>query len=719
MDELLSKITNLYAKNDMKDLVNANNEKKLLYLYCFYHYYNGDEDYLYEISDHCHYTKEFQNYAQGFFEEESFEEKIIDVLIPYYIDENNPFSKEELRFMIVQTQTMIIQYQRGVYSLAGNESLLREYWDKDTTNKIIIRIITNYEAHDFDEKVSIQNYVSSFSQDENITIEIVLNDDLDDEINQLTSNKKCVEYGELSLDKKDNYLTYGDENSVIVNITASSLRDNYTRYGKAGLLAMNLRFYVANKKVDAGLENTIRNKGELFWYLNNGIIIVCDDYKIQDTTIKLTNFSIINGGQTTRMIGVIPFDKDFVISCKVIKNKYKDNHDENLRFVSEVAEASNTQKPINSTDIIANRYEQRMLKDKLDELDIFVQIKRGDSAMVNLKENYPLPWQKTKNSELGQMLYAGICQRPGTARNSKAKIFSDSKKYNAVFGDLNYDFKIIRDLLYFKAYYAKWLTSIKKDSSADNFKRGLPKNGFYYFLASFMLMAKFAYSTTLTEFLKTDGPTTERGNFVISQRTFDHRIFNKEYENLQKPLFELFELIYERYILRVFRNMRNNYPELAYSNFTKTDSNYLNNIVLCIYDDFAYEINSRVAACLSYFIYVETNEDKLKTEELVQKAIQDYDLKKLMTEEENSDPITLRLKEELLNYRSETYKAKRIRAYKIFTNKELEVLITLRPRTIEELYKFNCFTSYPKTKIRKYGDDIVEIIRSVVGDRED
>ena len=719
MDELLNKITNLYAKNEMNDLVNANNEKKLLYLYCFYHYYNGDEDYLYEISDHCRYTKEFQNYAQGFFEEESFDEKIIDVLLPYYVDENNPFSKEELRFMIAQTQGMIFQYQRGVYTLAGNDSLLREYWDKDTKNKVVIRVITNYEASDFDEKVALQSYVSSFSQDENISIEIILNDDLDDEINQLTSNKKCVEYGELTLDRKDNYLSYGEENSVIVNIKASSLRENYMRYGKAGLLAMNLRFYVPNKKVDAGLENTIRNKGEYFWYFNNGIIIVCDDYKIEDATLKLTNFSIVNGGQTTRMIGVIPFDKDFMISCKVIKNKYKDNQEESVRFVSEVAEASNTQKPINSTDIIANRYEQRMLKEKLAELDIFVQIKRGDNAMVNLKENYPLPWQKTKNSELGQILYATICQKPGTARNSKAKIFSDPKKYNAVFSDLNFDFKIIRDLLYFKAYYAKWLTSIKKDRLADNYKKGLPRNGFYYFIASFMLMLKFTYSTTLTEFLKTDGPTTEKGNFVISQRTFDHRIFQYEYEDLQKPLFELFELIYERYILRVFRQMRETSPELAYSNFTKTDSNYLNNIVLNIYDDFAYEINPRVAACLSHCIYVETDEDQLKTEGLVQKAIQNYDLKEQMKEEETTDSLTETLKEKLKSYRYEIYKAKGIRAYKIFSNKELETLVSLRPRTIEELYKFNCFSSYPNTKIRKYGDDIVEIIRSVVGDRED
>ena len=65
-----------------------------------------------------------------------------------------------------------------------------------------------------------------------------------------------------------------------------SLKSNYQKYGKAGLFAQNLRFYVADKKVDVGIENTIREKGENFWYYNNGIIIVCDDYRIVGKTLS-------------------------------------------------------------------------------------------------------------------------------------------------------------------------------------------------------------------------------------------------------------------------------------------------------------------------------------------------------------------------------------------------------------------------------------------------
>ena len=36
-----------------------------------------------------------------------------------------------------------------------------------------------------------------------------------------------------------------------------------------------------------------------FWLKNNGITIVCGDFEIDGREVKLRDFSIINGGQTT------------------------------------------------------------------------------------------------------------------------------------------------------------------------------------------------------------------------------------------------------------------------------------------------------------------------------------------------------------------------------------------------------------------------------------
>lgn len=127
----------------------------------------------------------------------------------------------------------------------------------------------------------------------------------DDIIAQIDSVENCNEYVEkdsLVLDKPDNYLEY--EDSIIVNISARSLQNLYNRK-RNGLLGLNLRYHIKDNKVDNAIELTIKNEPNNFWYKNNGILIICEDYEIDGKVLKLENFSIVNGGQTTYKIGNI------------------------------------------------------------------------------------------------------------------------------------------------------------------------------------------------------------------------------------------------------------------------------------------------------------------------------------------------------------------------------------------------------------------------------
>ena len=288
MKKYLDEITKLYSKAKMSCLTGAINEKKLLYLYALYHYYYGDEECLYDIDENCDYRQRFDDYAQGFFECDDFDEKTIDILIPYYIEEGDAFDKNQMRNRFTQTLAVIQQMNNNFYGLSGHDSKLRDYWDPtDKETKLNLKMITNFYP-DFDTENEIKEYVSMLTTAyENISSEIVFGNEIENEISQLTSDAKYVEESEFDLDRPNNALYFGEEKSVIVNVTAKSLQRNYAQYGKAGLFAMNLRFYVANKKVDEGIERSIREEGDKFWYLNNGIIIVCDDYEIIENKIKL------------------------------------------------------------------------------------------------------------------------------------------------------------------------------------------------------------------------------------------------------------------------------------------------------------------------------------------------------------------------------------------------------------------------------------------------
>lgn len=607
---------------------------------------------------------------------------------------------------------MIQQMKDNYYGYASQNSKLRDHWDPtDKETKLNLKMITN-SSFNFDDENEIKNEISNITKSyNNLSSEIIFGDEIENEIAQLTSDAKYVESSDFELDKPNNTLYFGNENSLIVNISAKSLKRNYAQYGKAGLFSMNLRFYVANKKVDEGLENSIRENGNNFWYLNNGIIIVCDDYKILGNKITLKNFSIVNGGQTTSMIGMIPFTDDFFVSAKIIKNKYVNDKENKLKFVSAVAEASNTQKPINSTDIIANRFEQKLFKETLANANIFLQIKRGDAAVANLKENYPEKWQRTKNDELAQLLYAGMYQKPGTARNNKSKLFSDERKYNCIFGT-KYTTDYIKDLLIIRSYYKEWSLLVKKDANSDAIKKGLVKNGLFFFISTFNLLAKFYFSPNLINKIKEQGLSNECSKRLICSKTFDHRILNGEYKEIKNKIFNVFLLIYDKYINRIFMLRREIQPELAYSNFTKIDKNYLS-IIDSVFDDFSYEINPRVLGTIKPLFYLPTEDDISKDDMLLNIAITNSQ----QINEDETDPLEEKLKEELLEFRSKTYKEKNIKAYEVFTNTELDSIVEKKPRSLEELYRFYCLKTHAKVKFKNYGNDIVNIVVSIFGNR--
>ena len=68
------------------------------------------------------------------------------------------------------------------------------------------------------------------------------------------------------------------------------------------------------------------------------------------------------------------------------------------------------------------------------------------------------------------------------------------------------------------------------------------------------------------------------------------------------------------------------------------------------------------------------------------------------------------LEEALKDFRSQTFKKMKIRAYLVFTNKEMENIIKLLPKTIDDLNTMNIFEYNKEDKISKFGQDIVDIV---------
>ena len=319
------------------------------------------------------------------------------------------------------------------------------------------------------EKKFLEQFIDSSA----IDISILFVDDIVDEISAAESVVQIVPKGKIRIDDKDNYLLYKDY-AAIVNVSARSIKDLYNEHGKT-LLARNLRYYIKGsneKKVDDAISKTIEYNSESFWLKNNGITIVCDDFRLDGREVHLSNFSIVNGGQTTYQISIsknINDTNDFYLTCKIIKivrESEKDKDD----FILEIAEATNSQKAIKNSDLISNAPEQRRFKQVLlEEAGIFYQTKRGD----NVPKKYNFSYLHTKLDVVGKLCLAAIFQEPCKSRNNPSVSYKKDKPYyNTIFnGDRGHQAqvaKICRELLYIDYYFIKkFLPKFKRDNENE------------------------------------------------------------------------------------------------------------------------------------------------------------------------------------------------------------------------------------------------------------
>ena len=358
-------------------------------------------------------------------------------------------------------------------------------------------------------------------------------------------------------------LEYGD-NGIIVNVKASSLKKLYKKHKDKGLFSYNLREFVSQKTVDDGITATIKTDKDNFWFYNNGITIGCEDFRKNGNNIKLYNFSIINGAQTTSKIGDSPLvkeDNDFALVCKIVKSNEEDTL--NNSFIAKISEASNSQKPIRPRDLKANSKEQRILQTEVannGKHQLAIEIKRGVKAP---NFNKVEKWQKVSNEYIGQMILGPLLQYPGIARNSKTSIFSS--KYNKVFR-AKHDYDTLYDLVRIGAIYDKYVEKTSADltdSKEDIEKLALMKNGKITIISLIIYIYK-KRCEFIDDFTSPKFHDDNVKGLLITDYNGD---------DLEERLCNFFYFIIYN-VNNVYNNNRTTYKITSYSNFFKSDTYY-------------------------------------------------------------------------------------------------------------------------------------------------
>lgn len=415
-------------------------------------------------------------------------------------------------------------------------------------------------------------------------IQLYFAEDIIDEIKESESRRPTVESGKVEIDKANNALFYNEE-AIIVNVSAFSIKELYAIHS-TNLLSRNLRYFIKKRDIDVSINETINRSPETFWFKNNGITIICDEFNVDGKQVKLKNFSIVNGGQTITLLHKskeINKEYDLYLPCKIIKTM-GETEDEKNRFSLEIAKATNSQKAIKQIDLKSNAPEQVRFCNEMRNVGIFYQTKRGEIIPKDYKEEY----KNTDLVDVGKLCLAGIFQLPGSSRSKPSTLYLE-KYYNPIFNEDQIQISsLVKELLYIDTYFKKvFITKFDKaKENSPNASEIIPfaHNARTICIAFVALASRYYYKNIKLADLKT---IFENVNKEKAYDDYYYDIF-KELENIKtflpkklfdskdrydEVLYKLFELIISSG-RRYYSVKKESDSTLNESNFLKKDRNY-------------------------------------------------------------------------------------------------------------------------------------------------
>jgi len=268
---------------------------------------------------------------------------------------------------------------------------------------------------------------------------------------------------------------------IICTTTAKEVARIVNEDEKGFVFDLNVRKYLGNLgTVNKDIKETCSDEdtSHLFWFLNNGVTIVCD--KVDPVTdpdnphLKIENLQIVNGCQTSSSLAIAEKEGLLQENTTVILKVFETS---DLDLVDKVVLTTNNQNKITNRNLRANDRIQRDLERAFSIHDYFY--KRKPRQFQDEDSNKIIP------NELAATAYLAIAlKRPSDARSRKYKIWSDY--YDSIFKSIHVEMFIVNHLI--KQRVSKYINNSILTTSPDDTKRYIAKNGQFHIarMTSFM-----------------------------------------------------------------------------------------------------------------------------------------------------------------------------------------------------------------------------------------
>ena len=225
--------------------------------------------------------------------------------------------------------------------------------------------------------------------------------------------------------------------TLIAIVKGNQIKDLYGKH-KESLLAFNVRKFMGDKGINKEIKETANEKGDDFFYFNNGISAICNRFTKEGNSVKAEKFQIINGGQTIGSLYKAKRSENLDKVRVLLKLTEGVGLATEKGFNYDIIRYNNTQNVIKASDFRANDKIQEDIKNKFSSLKISnsalekkieYRPKRGGSNVKPGSQNLTL-------EELAKIRYAYKYNPCDVVEKTKL-LWDIQGHYKKAFGDEN------------------------------------------------------------------------------------------------------------------------------------------------------------------------------------------------------------------------------------------------------------------------------------------
>lgn len=216
--------------------------------------------------------------------------------------------------------------------------------------------------------------------------------------------------------------------ALTATLPAPELCRLHSEHGDA-LFARNVRLFLGTRAggVNAGIRDTLASAVERanFWAYNNGVTIVCDNFKFDQEThqLTLTNFSVVNGCQTTVLLSNAESAAAGVdVLVRFIAAP--------ARLIDNVIFYTNSQTPLRGWELRAQDKRQKHLQGEMakEPNPFFYALRRGEVRTLTKGERS----RYTRDGQFHAIRYDLLAQYLGAFRGLPYVAYKDKGKLFSV-----------------------------------------------------------------------------------------------------------------------------------------------------------------------------------------------------------------------------------------------------------------------------------------------